>query len=143
PVVAIGKHGPLDFRAVNRLRRFFVERAPDVVHTHLWGADLWGRLAARAAGGRHLVTTAPTLDPWKRGYHFATDRLLAPGTGHLIAVSGQVRDFYEAKGVGRGRWQVIYNGVDTAPAAARTRGPAFAELGIADGDRVVGLVGRL
>ena len=142
-VVAMHKRGPVDPSAVWRLYRFFRDRAPDVVHTHLWGADLWGRLAARAAGVRNLVSTAHNVDTWKRGYHFAVDRRLAPRTTHLVAVSGQVREFYESHGVGRGRWRVIYNGILETKALPRVRGDAFRELGIGGDDRVVGLVGRL
>jgi glycosyltransferase involved in cell wall biosynthesis len=142
-VVALDKRGPLDARAAWRLARLLRSRRVDVVHTHLWGASFWGRLAAIGARVPAIVTTEHNVDSWKRAHHFALDRALAPATTRLVAVSQQVREFYEAHGVGLGRWQVVYNGVDTASAPQRRRGPAFLELGLGRDEPVVGLVGRL
>jgi glycosyltransferase involved in cell wall biosynthesis len=142
-VVALGKRGPLDARAAWRLARLLRSRRVDVVHTHLWGASLWGRLAAVGARVPVIVTTEHNVDSWKRRHHLALDRVLAPATTHLVAVSQQVRAFYEARGVGRGRWCVVYNGVDTSETPRRGRGEAFRELGLGTDEPVVGLVGRL
>lgn len=142
-VVALDKRGPVDVRAVVRLARLLRARRVDVVHTHLWGANLWGRLAAVAARVPVVVATEHNVDTWKRPYHLALDRALAPAATHLVAVSEEVRTFYEARGVGRGRWRVVHNGVDVGPAPRRERAEAFRALGLGEADRVVGLVGRL
>ncbi len=142
-VVALEKRGPVDLGAVFRLAGLLRTYHIQVLHTHLWGANLWGRLAARLAGVPTVITTEHNVDTWKRWYHFAIDRVLVGGTTQLVAVSQQVRQFYESRGVGRGRWQVIYNGVDTSAASVRRRSGAYDTLGIKPGDRVVGLIGRL
>ncbi len=142
-VLAVDKRGPIDVRAVVRLARLFRSRGIEVVHTHLWGANLWGRLAARAARVPVVACTEHNVDTWKRGYHLALDRLLAPAATHLVAVSEEVRTFYERHGVGRGRWRVVYNGVEVPSAPCQERGDAFRALGLGPEDRVVGLVGRL
>ena len=142
-VVALDKRGPLDVRAVVRLARLLRSRRFDVVHTHLWGANLWGRLAAVAARVPVVVATEHNVDTWKRPYHLALDRALARAATHLVAVSQEVRAFYETRGIGRGRWRVVYNGVEVPSAPRRGRGEAFRALGLGEGDRVVGLVGRL
>ncbi|HEX9188111.1 MAG TPA: glycosyltransferase [Vicinamibacteria bacterium] len=142
-VAALGKRGPVDPRAVLRLVRLFRSRGVDVVHTHLWGANLWGRLAAVAARVPVVVTTEHNLDTWKKAHHLVLDRALARAATHMIAVSEEVRRFYEGHGVGRGRWRVVHNGVDVPPEARRERGEAFRALGFGEGDRVAGLVGRL
>ncbi len=143
PVVSMRKRGPFDLLVVRRLARAFREHRLDVIHTHLWGANLWGRLAARRAGVPLIVATEHNVDTWKRAHHVLIDRFLAPRTDVLIAVSEQVRRFYEARGVGAGRWQVVYNGIGSAPEAPRTRGAAYQALGIGAEEPVVGLVGRL
>jgi glycosyltransferase involved in cell wall biosynthesis len=142
-VVAMGKRGPLDAGAAHRLARLFRSRRIEVVHTHLWGGNVWGRLAALWARVPKVVTSEHNLDTWKKPHHFLIDRALAPATTRLVAVSRQVREFYEANGVGRGRWQVIHNGVDTGPAPARGRGAAFRDLGLGPDAPVVALIGRL
>jgi len=143
PVVSVGKRGPFDLGVIGRLAKEFRTRKLDVVHTHLWGANFWGRLAARRARIPVVVATEHNVDTWKRFHHFLLDRLLLSSTTHLIAVSHQVRQFYEARGVGLGRWRVIYNGIDTDQAPARGRGRAYRALGIGADEPVVGLVGRL
>lgn len=140
-VVALGKRGPVDARVIGRLGRLLRARRIDVVHTHLWGADFWGRLAARRARIPVIVTTAHNVDSWKRWYHLAADRWLAGGT-RLVAVSQEVRGFYEDRGVGPGRWRVIHNGVAEVATPPRDRAPLRA-LGIADQAPVVAIVGRL
>jgi L-malate glycosyltransferase len=142
-VVSLDKRGPLDARAAWRLARLFRSRRVDVVHTHLWGASLWGRAAAIGARVPVIVTTEHNVDAWKKRHHLALDRALAPATTHLVAVSEQVREFYEARGVGRGRFRVVHNGVDTSAVPRRARGPEFLALGLGEDDPVVGLVGRL
>ncbi len=104
---------------------------------------MWGRLAAVWARVPTIVTSEHNLDTWKKRHHFLIDRTLAPATTRLVAVSQQVREFYEARGVGRGRWRVIYNGVDTRPALARARGAAFRDLALDADAPVVALIGRL
>lgn len=143
PVVSIGKRGPLDVGALVRLKRAFEEWRPDVVHTHLWGANLWGRVAARMARVPTIIVTEHNVDTWKRGMHLAVDRWLAPWATRLVAVSQQVREFYETRGVGRGRWHVIYNGIDPQPPTPQRRGQAFQALGIGSDEPVAGWVGRL
>ncbi len=113
-VVALHKRGPYDLRVIPRLIRVIRERRIDIVHTHLWGANLWGRLAAKLAGVP-VIITEHNVDVWKRWHHVVLDRWLSRWTARLLAVSQHVREFYEAHGIGLGRWQVIYNGVDTPP----------------------------
>jgi len=140
-VVSMHKRGAWDLGIIGRLKRAFIERGVDVVHTHLWGANVWGRLAANAAG-LAVVVTEHNVDTWKKTHHFMIDRWLSPRCDALVAVSQEVRQFYEARGIGRGRWDVIYNGIE-APDAERARGQAYAALGIGASARVVGLLGRL
>ncbi len=90
-VLALDKRGPVDLRAVVRLARLLRARRVDVVHTHLWGANLWGRLAAGAARVPAVVCTEHNVDTWKKADHLALDRLLAPAATHLVAVSEEVR----------------------------------------------------
>lgn len=141
-VLAFHKRGALDIRMLRALAATFRERRIDIVHTHLWGASVWGRVAARMAGVKKIVVTEHSVDFWKARHHIWIDRLLAPLATALVGVSGQVREYYDGQSVGRGRWRVIYNGIQ-ANARPRGRGAAYAALGIAEGTPVVGLLGRV
>ena len=157
-VIALDKRGPFDLGVVGKLTRLMRDRKVSVVHTHLWGANLWGRIAANRVG-IPVVATEHNMDVWKRRRHFALDRVLAPRTAQLVAVSDQVRRFYEERGVGRGAWVVIYNGVQLINIGRREAGSLKLEAGtnasgksairnpqsairIGDGP-VVGWIGRL
>ena len=142
-VLAFNKRHAIDAVLVARLTDTFRRRGVDVVHTHLWGANLWGRIAARLAGVGRIVVTEHSVDVWKRGHHFFVDRRLASSAHELVAVSQQVREFYESRSIGPGRWRVIYNGIDTTRPVVRCRGEAYRALGIAEGSPVVGIVGRI
>ncbi|HSK91682.1 MAG TPA: glycosyltransferase [Euzebyales bacterium] len=141
----------LDPRAVTDLIRLIRRGRYDVVHTHLYRACLYGRTAARIAGVDVIVATEhslgdtqiegrPTTAP-VRALYLASERL----GDHTIAVSPAARRRLVAWGVPDRRISVIPNGVDVArygfdPAARRRERTA---LGIADGDVVIGTVGRL
>jgi sugar transferase (PEP-CTERM/EpsH1 system associated) len=143
-VVPLHKRGRYDHAVLWRLAREFRVRRIEVVHTHLWGGNLWGRLAARLAGVPVVVSTEQNIDPWKPWYYLMLDRWLASWATTLVAVSEEVRRWYEARGVGRGRWQVIYNSIPIPPMppSARTRGEAHRALGLGDAPAVA-WVGRL
>jgi glycosyltransferase involved in cell wall biosynthesis len=142
-VLPFHKRGPIDLKLVRSLAATFRNRRIDAVHTHLWGASVWGRIAARIAGVRRIIVTEHNVDSWKGPHHLLIDRFLAPSTHALVAVSEQVRNFYEGHSVGRGRWKVIYNGIDTALPLVRERGESYRALGIPNDAPVVGLVGRI
>jgi glycosyltransferase involved in cell wall biosynthesis len=76
PVRTLGMRGSWDLRAIPRLLRILREFRPHVLHTHLFHANVLGRLCGRLAGVPHIRSTLHTLEgpPW----HRALDRLTAP-----------------------------------------------------------------
>ncbi len=142
-VVSVAKRSRYDLTVLARLAAGFRRARLDVVHTHLWGAHVWGRLGAALARVPVVIATEHNLDTWKPRGYFLVDRALAHLTTQLVAVSGPVQEFYESRRVARGRWTVIRNGIGVAPEAPRRLGAAHRALGLAEGDRVVGWVGRL
>ncbi|QFG23684.1 glycosyltransferase [Actinomadura sp. WMMB 499] len=157
PVHELGMRGNRDLGALPRLARLIRRGRFDVVHTHLYRACVYGRLAARLAGtgpGRpapRVIATEHSLGdgqiegrPTTRGVralYLATERL-----GSLtIAVSPTVAHRLHAWGVAPARVEVVPNAVD-APAFAfdpARRASTRAALGIAPDEPVVGAVGRL
>ncbi|HEX2773059.1 MAG TPA: glycosyltransferase [Micromonosporaceae bacterium] len=147
----IGMRGNTDAFALPRLVRLMRARRFDLVHTHLYRACLYGRVAARLAGVRPVVATEHSLGdqhiegrritPGIRRLYLATERLGST----TIAVSAAVVRRLVAWGVPESRVELIPNGIEADryrfdPARrARVR----AQLGIAPGRFVVGSVGRL
>lgn len=60
-VYVVPKRGKLSWHLVGDLEKKLRELQPDVVHTHLFGADVWGRLAARRVGVP-VVTTEHNIN---------------------------------------------------------------------------------
>ncbi|MFF2955765.1 glycosyltransferase [Kitasatospora sp. NPDC057965] len=151
----LGMRGNRDVGALPRLARRVRAGRYDLVHTHLYRAGLYGRLAARLAGVRAVVATEHSLHPGViegrpvtrgvKGLYLAGERL---GTT-TVAVSRQVAQTLHAWGVPPARVELIPNGIDAArfrrPPADRaaTRARVRAELGLPQGSRVIGGIGRL
>jgi glycosyltransferase involved in cell wall biosynthesis len=128
----------LDLRAV--LRRHH----PDVVHTHLFYADAFGRVAARLAGVPAIVTTEHSTEGGLLSRRrLAGMRATAGLADRIVAVSEPVRQSAALRlGVPVERIDVIPNGIDLE-AWAGFEARARAARAATGRDVVVGCVGRL
>jgi glycosyltransferase involved in cell wall biosynthesis len=116
PVFALGKRPGFDVSVVRRLMRVLRDEQVDVVHTHVWNADVWGRFSAWLARVPVRMMTAHSVDVWKTRAHLAVDWGLARVSDHVVCVSAAVRDFYHQRaGVPDRKLSVILNGIDAAP----------------------------
>ncbi|MEG3628721.1 glycosyltransferase [Streptomyces poriticola] len=150
-VVHLGMGGNRDLGALPRLARLIRSGGYDLVHTHLYRACVYGRLAARLAGVRAIVATEHSLGDSQmegrpltagvRALYRAGERL---GSA-TVAVSPTVAGRLARWGVPAPRIEVVPNGIDLdrfrfdPVARHRTR----RRLGLPDGAYVVGGVGRL
>ncbi|MFD9793437.1 glycosyltransferase [Streptomyces sp. NPDC059070] len=147
----LGMTGNRDLSALPRLTRLIHRGRYDVVHTHLYRACLYGRVAARLAGVRAVVATEHSLGaasiegrplgPGVRALYLAAERL---GTS-TVAVSATIARRLREWGVPARRIHVVPNGIDAArfrfDALDRTRTRAL--LGLPPEAYVIGGVGRL
>lgn len=147
PYHVIGKRFKADPIAWWQLRGHIKKIQPDLVHTWIYAADVYGRTAAITCGIKTLVTGLRCVDPWKSGPQLAMDRRLAQRTARLVANSQGVKDFYVEKGLPAEKIDVIPNGLVPLPPSDRTRTELLEELGIVEENGkppyLVGLIGRL
>ena len=143
PVTTIHKRWKIDLRAYARLKRLIAAFRPELIHTWLFAANVYGRLAGRACGVARLVAAERCVDSWKGWLQLAIDRRLARFTTRIVANSPGVRDFYLAHGLPEEQFEVIPNGVVPAPPSAISRQQLLADLSLPDDARLIGLVGRL
>ncbi|MDR7300172.1 glycosyltransferase [Haloactinomyces albus] len=147
----LGMTGNTEIAAVLRLWKLIRQGRYDVVHTHLYRACVYGRVAARLAGTPAVVTTEHSI-----GRTHLERRRMTRGVQALylgtdlcsdatIAVSDTVADRLVGWGVRRDKITVIPNGVDFDRVAfdEADRARIRAEFGIAREVRVVGVLGRL
>jgi glycosyltransferase involved in cell wall biosynthesis len=100
---------------VARLRRVLRERQPDVVHTFLLTASVYGRLAAMLARVPIVIGTEVNIYRNKRAPHRIAERLLMSGTDCVVASAESVRQFYIRQvHADPAKVEVIYNAVDWA-----------------------------
>ncbi|MAP07487.1 MAG: glycosyl transferase family 1 [Rhodopirellula sp.] len=146
PVVVIGKRFKVDPTALFRLKKQLIDFAPDVVHTWLFAANSFGRVAAKWAGVPVIIASERCVDPWKKGWHFQIDRRLQKISQAITTNSSGVQDFYAANGLDPELFVVIPNGVESVESAvsqAIDREEAFRRLDIPVGRRLIVAVGRL
>ncbi|MFG3287648.1 glycosyltransferase [Streptomyces sp. NPDC048179] len=150
-VVHLGMAGNRDLVALPRLVRVIRRGRYDLVHTHLYRACLYGRIAARLAGVRAVVATEHSLGDTQlegreltagvRALYLAGERL----GRSTVAVSPTVAERLRRWGVPGPRIEVVPNGIDLErfrfdPAVRqRTR----ARLGLPQDAHVIGGIGRL
>jgi len=141
PVTGFGATHLTPWR-VRRLARLLREWRPDVLHAHLWHANVVARRAARRAPVRALVTTVHVAERRWRPWRFAADRAtLQPGEV-VVCVSEGARRFTESRGIAADRLRVVRNGIDVDRfGEARPAGPEV--FGLDAGARVVLCAGRL
>lgn len=143
PVTLIGKPWKLDPLALVRLWRLVRRLQPDLVHTWIFAANAYGRVAALLAGTRCLVAGERCVDLWKGGLELTIDRWLARRTACIVANSPAVRDFYVQHGLPAEKFEVIPNGVPPLRIPAAPRDQVLAELGLPRTARLIAVVGRL
>lgn len=150
-VFHLGMTGNRDLAALPRLVRLIRTGGYDLVHTHLYRACVYGRLAARIAGVKAVVATEHSLgDSQMEGRGLSTGvRALYLASERLgrstVAVSPTVAERLKQWGVPGPRIEVVPNGIDLARfrfdpvQRLRTR----QRLGLPEGAYVVGGIGRL
>ncbi len=112
------------------LRAFFRAGGYDIVHTHLIHADLHGILAARYAGGPHIVSSRHNDDHFRTKWPVRRlNRWLWQKVDHGIAISEWVRRFSIAvEGAPPERISTVYYGLDPAALAPRLGASAGDDL---------------
>jgi glycosyltransferase involved in cell wall biosynthesis len=140
-----------DLRPLHQLQTLIAASDFDLVHAHLPPAELYVRLALLGIGRRELPLVI-TKHNEERFAPIPGQRLLGRWVGRraarVIAISEAVKRYISgsALGLDARKIQTIYYGIDAAP-FARVPAAEVADLrkewGIADGELVVGFVGRL
>jgi glycosyltransferase involved in cell wall biosynthesis len=103
-----------DPRRMRRLRRLIQRGGFDVVHSSLWGANLFTRLAAARPGRSAVVISERSVEDFRSRGGRGIDRALRPLADRYIGNSQDVVDFIcRAHRVPASRVSLIRNGLDT------------------------------
>lgn len=141
-----------DLRTLVKLYRLMRRERPQIVHTHLAKAGFAGRVAARLAGVPIVLHTfhghvfRGYFSPRKTRLFLLMERLCARLSTRIVTISPRLRDEIAAFGVTTAdRIAIIPLGFDLDAFAAQPRadGRFRRSLGLPDGAKLVGAVGRL
>jgi glycosyltransferase involved in cell wall biosynthesis len=126
----------LDPALTLRLRRTLGALRPDLVHTHLVHADVYGTLAS-LRGPWRLVATKHNDDPFRAGPFRLVERALTRRASRVIAITHALRRFcVDRVGLPEAKVEVVHYGLDAIPAWRDDAAPPPA-------GRLVLVVGRL
>ena len=125
----------------SRLRRLLTAQKPQIIQTFLFHANILGRIAARRAGVRAVISGIRVAEHQSR-WHLWLDRLTQRWVDRYVCVSRAVAEFSTTRGgLPSQKLVVIPNGIDFDAYPAQ---PAdLTALGIGAGRRIVTFVGRL
>jgi glycosyltransferase involved in cell wall biosynthesis len=128
-------------RIASRLR----QAKPDLVHTHLFHADLYGLAAARRACIRAAVSSRHDNNPFRRRalVRWLTRRAMR-NARRIIAISHALARFVrDVEGADEASIVPVHYGLRVEGLKGTETDQARAALGSRPGERVIGFVGRL
>lgn len=124
PYRVFTRQGVFGWKTLRELIRFFRVERPDIVHTHLFLADTWGRIAARLAGVRIVISTEHNVNVSYGVLHHTTNRILSLFTTAHIAISQEVKRYLMAtEGISEQKIRVVLNGTDLSSVIPRGSRP--------------------
>nr|MDQ3822992.1 glycosyltransferase family 4 protein [Actinomycetota bacterium] len=136
PSVRLRAPRDLDPALLASLGRELRRLRPDLVHTHLVHADMYGAVVARAP----LVSTKHNDDPFRLGSFRHVERVLARRFGRVIAITEALARFtVERVGLPAAKVEVVHYGLDEPPSAWG----ANPRVLLPDGARVLLAISRL
>jgi len=144
-VIELGKRPRFDLSIIPKFIKVMRNNNSDIVHTHLWTSDFWGRLAAKLAGVPTIISTVHNVDSWKPKMFLVVDRILSYFTDKIIAVSDTVKYFYinNAK-ISAGKIKTIYNGIEVEKFSIEVdKNNKRQELGLDPHNKIIAVIGRL
>lgn len=137
-----------DWTVIRAIRDIVIRHDINLIHGHDYKSDLFAYLVSRSFRHRQIAVIA-TAHGWallglKGNLYQKLDTLLMRQFDHLIAVSEKTKEKMVSAGVPSSKISVILNGIDTKTwHPPENRLGCRENLGIGEGDLVVGYVGRI
>ncbi|WP_171182449.1 glycosyltransferase [Alienimonas chondri] len=140
PLTVLHKALKFDPLCLARLRRIVAKLKPDVIHSWMFTANAYARMAS---GGRPVVTGERCVDRWKGGWQHAVDRRLIGRTARVVGNSQAVADFAIERGAPADLLTVIPNGVEPLTPDPSFRANLLSSLQLPPDSQPVVFAGRL
>jgi len=145
-VTVLGMKRYFEIRPLVRLYRILRDQRIDLLHTHLYRDAVYGRILARLAGVRGVVSTLQNSYVWRSRPQLFLDGLTSIFADRVTAVSEAVKKFaIEREHIPAAKLVTIYNAIDheRSRVSPEARERIRRELGISPGRIAVGSMGAL
>lgn len=107
------KKSKLGFGVIWQIYKFLKQENPKIVHTHLFGGDTWGRLAAILARVPVIISTEHNTNLDESWFKRKVKKFLSLFTKRIVAVSEAVRQYSLAVDhINKKKIVVILNGIE-------------------------------
>ncbi len=135
-------------RVIFNIIKLIRENDIDIVHSWMFSAGLYGRIAAKLAKVPVIIYAERGLYRWKKWYHIRLDNFLDGFTDRLIANADAVSRFYaDQHNTNLDKWTTIYNGVDknrfNGDNSEMVIKKIKESLNIPSSSQIVGMIGNL
>jgi glycosyltransferase involved in cell wall biosynthesis len=137
-------------KSICKIRDFILNEKIDIVHTHGYRCNLYGRLACLSTGIRNLATVHVSLydyvntPSWLRSAYLFVEKATSPLASRYICISDAMRDDLRTLGIRDEKLIVIQNGVDLEVFYPREPSAnLYDELRIGGHRPVIGTAGRM
>lgn len=144
--IALEGRGRGDLFVVGRLLRFLRAEPVEILHAHLFPANVAARLAGRAAGVPIVITAHHDTDVFGRPHHRLMERLTARLSDRIVACSDAVRRYaLECYGLPEAKVVTLRNAIVVPALVDDPSGRARHRAGFGAGpeDLLIGTLGRL
>jgi glycosyltransferase involved in cell wall biosynthesis len=137
-----GLKSPTGWLGLVRLWRCLRRLRPDVVHTFLPVANIFGVLAARLAGVPTILASRRDFGEWMTPFYLRATRFANRHVDHIVVNAPRVRELTRnAEGFAPEKIAVIYNGMDVAALGSLSRDESLRlGLGMKPGAKLAVLV---
>lgn len=103
----------LGLKMVQQIVTYLKKHQAQIVHTHLFGGDTWGRIAAILANTPIIISTEHSINTNETLIHQVIKKILVSKTNIVIAISEAVKNYsIRVDHIPSQKIKVIYNGID-------------------------------
>jgi len=144
-VMTIHRNRKIDFGLVLKIAKLIKERSIHVVMTTLFYADVIGPLAGKLGGAKAVFSWETISSPkWLVFHRLMAYKLAIKLCTKVISVSNATAEYlHELRGVPKEKIHIIPYGVDLQKYIPKNGRSLKESLGVPEGCKTVGLVGRL
>lgn len=140
----------LDLKTIGEVASLIKMEGFHIVHTHGVRANLIGRVAAKKAGVKHVVTTVHSIlkfdyTKWTdRFFNSICDKVTEAITEKFITVSEMLAQELIKAGIPQAKIVTVYNGLELEKYNANISGlPVRQAFGVSGDEKLLGIVARL